>query len=180
MRLEEYINEAISSGKGKRKYHDEDIKPEGLANLECSQMIELLKDLEGKDIVQMWKGGSKPYNYGYDLTKIDTDSDLRYFHTYVKGNYKPGQVVWHFFGRASNFGQRSLVVVSLNPNNKRKALSEMFQLMYDSSGCLRMATTFYEYPSNNAVGGTSGILDSGKGTFSNTMDDLSEVLESHE
>ncbi len=175
MKLEEYISEAISSGKGKSKYRSEDeLTGSELIGMDCKEMVELLKDLRNSDIVPLWEGGPsrRPKDYGYDLTKTETTSDLRYFHQYVKEHFKSGQVVWHYFGQSNE-----LIVVSLNRNGR--VMSEMFILRYDSRNNIMFASSLYEMPSPNAVGGISGVLDDNGSTFSRTFLGLSSTLINH-
>ncbi len=166
MRLEEYISEAISSGRRKERYmQPEDINSNDLRVMNLGEITELLKNMEGGDVVRL---DPSKMDYKYDITKMHGYyEEVEFLHKYVKEHHKSGQVVWHIFGRSGD-----LVVVNLNPDTYSRTLSSVFLMHYNRNGVIRTAGTYREVPTI----GSATILDGHGGTFDSTFQELSYCL----
>lgn len=164
MELSPDITEAISSGTKRTRYIDgESLKVDGTT---CKEFLELLRDIEGTELVPLDPGK----DYGYSKDTFEVQRDISYLFKYAKDRFKPGQVIWHRFGRSD---ETVLVYLSDGSSN---LVGEVFILDYrggDKIGSLQKA----EAKKSKGMGGVdTWYIEDSKKSFLTNMERLEEIL----
>lgn len=158
------ICEAVSGGSKRTRYIDGESL--NVADTTCKEFLELLRDIEGTELVPLDPGK----DYGYRKDTFEGPRDISYLFQYAKEHFKPGQVIWHRFGRSDN-----TVLVYLSDGSSN-LVGEVFILDYRGGDKIRSLQKAEAKKSKGMEGVDTWYIEDSKKPFLTNMERLEEIL----